>query len=504
MCVSHCWGSDPGRVPKTLKANIESFQDRIPWDSLSAKFQESITFTWTLGIRRIWIDSLCIIQDDNADWQVQGAQMGSIYSNSHLTISAVRSSNADDGLFSAADSVPAAYELCMPGQDDAARPSGLLCRPLLSHVQHSEGRLTEQEEIQLDLMSGILQAPESKFVNTPLIRRAWVLQERLLSPRVLHFGREELSWECVEHCACQCSESLHYGGLSGLILDSNGQPFKNAEGNKSALNPKREFSPAALAAVIEADGAVAIFRKWIRLVQEYSTLQLTYKSDIFPALSGLAKAFGHTLSANYYAGLWQGFLQTGLLWKVTGRGGRSEPWRAPSWSWASADTPVRYFLKDEEEELLEQCQVVDISCSSAASDPMAQLTAGYIVLRGLLFTSKVRHQAGRLFHGDVINFDFMHNRSGRPSADYDMTVPGPGYIAEGMPLSCFFVGKGSRWKQNFVLVLKPVAVEHGVDAASVETYKRVGVIEVPEWTAEGVDVFGRLLSEASETNVRII
>lgn len=72
----------------------------IPWFELPKTFQEAIALTRKLGVRYLWIDSLCIIQDDHHGWEVESAKMATIYSLSYLTIAATHAADSQQGCFS--------------------------------------------------------------------------------------------------------------------------------------------------------------------------------------------------------------------------------------------------------------------------------------------------------------------------------------------------------------------------------------------------------------------
>lgn len=97
-CLSHCWGEH--QPLKTLAENFQTFKhEGISWDSFPKTFQEAITFSRSLNIRYLWIDSLCIIQDNNDDWNLQAANMASIYQHSLITLAATGSATCHEGLF---------------------------------------------------------------------------------------------------------------------------------------------------------------------------------------------------------------------------------------------------------------------------------------------------------------------------------------------------------------------------------------------------------------------
>jgi hypothetical protein len=96
-CLSYCWGQ--GMTLKTTQETLDLHKARIPWQSLPKTFQDAIEFTRRLGVRYIWIDSLCIIQHDKEDWERESAKMYEVYRKSYLTLAATSSANAEGGCF---------------------------------------------------------------------------------------------------------------------------------------------------------------------------------------------------------------------------------------------------------------------------------------------------------------------------------------------------------------------------------------------------------------------
>ncbi|KFA76717.1 hypothetical protein S40288_09390 [Stachybotrys chartarum IBT 40288] len=96
VTLSHCWG---GVVPtKLLKTNLSDFKDHIQFDQLPKTFQDAIVVTQNLGARYLWIDSLCIIQDDEQDWQHEAAMMVDVYRNAICNLTAASSRDSSGGL----------------------------------------------------------------------------------------------------------------------------------------------------------------------------------------------------------------------------------------------------------------------------------------------------------------------------------------------------------------------------------------------------------------------
>lgn len=242
--------------------------------------QDAIAVTRELSVRYLWIDSLCIVQDSLEDWSHEAAQMASIYESAFLTIGAT-STGSDEEAF--------LYPLRAPLKFQVKTLEGTF-EDL--YVQPAEG----YEERQLE--------------NQPLLQRAWCYQERLLSPRMLHFTRRELSWECRGIFDCQCGNTVDHGNTTFEKIDL--------------------FSNMAQPGL------------WRRIVKNYSDLNLTLEKDRLPALSGLAQKAQESRKDKYLAGLWSRTLVDDLCWRTYGPKGQLQEWRAPSWSWASVDSHVQW------------------------------------------------------------------------------------------------------------------------------------------------------------------
>ncbi|EGO60115.1 hypothetical protein NEUTE1DRAFT_36552, partial [Neurospora tetrasperma FGSC 2508] len=171
--LSHRWASRG--MLKLEVNNCEDFQREIPWKNLPKTYQDAIEATRRLGIRYIWIDSLCIIQDspDGKDWVAESAKMKSVHENSHINFAAADAMDSTQGCFFERD------------------PFSI--RPL---------RL----RIDLERKSGYYYAAGShrfayNVAPAPLYRRGWVYQERTLAPRIIHCCAKQLYWECLESIA---------------------------------------------------------------------------------------------------------------------------------------------------------------------------------------------------------------------------------------------------------------------------------------------------------------
>lgn len=336
ITLSHCWGES--KFLKLTKITYHRLQAGILGpETLSKTFQDAFRICQELGIRYLWIDALCIFQDSDEDWQREAACMGHVYENSFCNIAATAASNSDEGCFKARD---------------------------ISMVQPCTIKTTWSNQINesWEIMAESFWA--SRIAQAPLNSRGWVVQERWLSPRILHYGRHQILWECSELSACETYE----GGLP--------EPLQNRAS-------KFKLDPAGDASVPSDSGH---YRSWARIVELYSAAKLTKPHDKLIALSGIAQRMQNLLGDHYLAGLWRRHLPSQLLWSLSHRvvkpPTRPKPYRAPSWSWASMDVGVRFPLEDDGTSLI---TVISVGVTPVTSDATGQIRDGFIRIKGKIF-----------------------------------------------------------------------------------------------------------------------
>lgn len=335
LALSHCWGTDHS-PPKTTHETISSSRHKTPWWSLSKTFKDAIELTRELGIQHVWIDSLCIIQDDTDDWVRESSSMASIYANSFLTIAATGSEDGRGGLFRN----PLAVERFTMLDSDGI-PTTLYAR---------------EDEVGEHL---------------PLMKRGWAFQERYLSPRLIHFTPTELVWECKTSCTCECGrlEESSYG----------------------LRNHKWYYRIGTLQGVFGTGHR----NTWPTIIRLYSDCQLTKMEDKLPALSGLAqetrkRCLSSTVNpGRYLAGLWESGLLYQLHWIQESY---VAPIRcgtvAPSWSWASVTGRISLPSFTEAGNLFE-ASITSSHCSTSTDDPYGQVSGGFLNLSTVLIRVKV-------------------------------------------------------------------------------------------------------------------
>lgn len=172
VALSHCWGplKDDEKFC-TYKRNIEQLKTHIDFDALPRTFRDTVTVARGLGIDYVWIDSLCIIQDDDDDWQNESRKMEQVFNVAYCTIGASSAESSLDGFL--ADPSPRSVVMLPSSRAGAA----YVC-------------------IDIDDFHGDVELG-------PLNSRGWVLQERALSRRTIFFTSTQVYWECGAGIHCE-------------------------------------------------------------------------------------------------------------------------------------------------------------------------------------------------------------------------------------------------------------------------------------------------------------
>jgi len=299
-CLSHCWGQTRSKHI-TRHSNYSDNVRGIPITELPATFRDAIKTTRAPRVDYLWIDSLCIIQDDDADWNLHVGVMADVYRNAYITLAAGASIDDDGGFFGSTNEKHTKIRVVKRG-----------------------GKSCDTIDLHLRLAVTHPHASDS-YSTSPLEQRGWVFQERLLSRRFLCFDKNEIQWECLEDVACTCSS------VNGCF---NSQ--YNTANHKPAF-PRSRPIKWELARLKDLDSD-AIQQCWGSMVEVYSQKALTFPKDKLPALAGLAKAFAEASNDTYIYGHWRKNLPRELLWRrERGDATLGRPERdVPSWSWPAA------------------------------------------------------------------------------------------------------------------------------------------------------------------------
>lgn len=345
VALSHCWG---GRIsPLLTTETLATFQNEIPYTALPSNFQDAITITRNLGIQYLWIDSFCILQDSKQDWEHESKQMGLIYRNSTVTISAAASRGSTHGILKS-------------GEDVKHNPMARSLRLGGSNRENTEV-IVERRDVDRENLKRLQ-------IYGPLGRRGWTLQESILSPRHLYYGARQLYWRCPEG----------YESADGAPLG-----LETPEDTYDEL-PCVLYSDILRQPQSKPFDISTLLSDYYRMVTEYSQRELTFDSDKLPAFSGLVQRLHPALGGNYLAGLWSSDLARGLLWyKEMVTCNHVQPYRAPSWSWAVTNEPV-ITQTDALEPGPWDMQLLDHSIIHRdTSNPYGEITSGHIIVEGL-------------------------------------------------------------------------------------------------------------------------
>jgi hypothetical protein len=383
----------------------------------------------------VWIDSLCIIQDDSQDWLEKGGKMDQVYKNAHVTIVATSATCSTDGFLHNKSAESRIIVPVINGGLDSST-TDIILQPLSYGPMAHYHREVEQS-----------------VWNS----RAWTTQERYLSQRTLHFAATQVYWEC-------CSETKAESGQKkpGLIMPNINAVLREkfdaevAEHQETALYEDTYDYEEEEEAGASSSGELGLFPTpdfddlealrevysfWTCIVNDYSPCKLTYATDKLPALAGLAAetaraiaTFSSPRHARYLAGIWVGNLAQGLMWKYVypeqhvscipkkQPGNR----RAPTWSWMSCDGQV-YFKGEESSEADEAVEVIEFiefhhkgihssgstSHSSTGSNPFIGYDGGILEIAAKRVRVSLSGHTGRsIFNGhvDEPRFDmFLHS-----------------------------------------------------------------------------------------------
>jgi hypothetical protein len=423
MCLSYCWGQ--ADFIQLTGRSLEDLQRGVDVKRLPRVFREFIQVARDFGVRYVWIDSLCILQDSEEDWQTESGKMADIYNNSFVTVAATGARNPHDMLFSTSPNLSF---------------GSVHCR-IIRHFPYW---------------------PTADAF--PLLERGWALQERILSPRTLHFGPDEISWECLGSWHSECRQEFFESDLA-----------KKAD----FFDISRSPSPTKF--------GVEQQNLWRRLIVQYSHNRLTKSADKLPALSGIAEVWKRACRQDYLAGLWSGSLVDDLVWYASpsnpslgvakkdhhkrAPSWRAPSWRAPSWSWAALDIPVAYddtviFLRKTKCPLRPYCKVLAATCVPIGKSTTGQISSGFLELMCPIMTWEGEDGTVMSIEGECHELEVYFDDE--PYLEHDLSLVRVATHAD-------------FESSDFLLILSPVEGKEG-------TYQRVGLARCDpfEWPREAM------------------
>jgi len=342
--LSYCWGSNGPRLT-TTRENLAQRLCGLSTSALPPTFRDAFKVARILKIRYLWIDSLCIVQDDPTDWQREAMKMGDIYQAAYITLVSAAARSTNDGFLKR---IRPTHVVAVPFQ--SSRHPDVTGRYYVSPPSPSRNGELFYEDV----------------TGSAWNNRGWTFQERLLSQRLLFFGENALHFEC---------RTLRWSeGYDGDLKRTN----------------------RLLEGIQKGSDTASLRQSWEHLIREYSYRSFTFNNDKLPALSSLAAEVAKALSnggvsSSYLGGLWTSDLPGCLLWVSSRLPGdinkqnSKNVYIAPSWSWCSAKGIITWPLYSRENAECE-CSVLKTSLRLGHNDHMGRLRGGSITLHGFIAT----------------------------------------------------------------------------------------------------------------------
>jgi hypothetical protein len=387
IALSHCWGNTEHQPVQTTTQTLLQHYKEISWAALGQTFQDAILITRELGLQFLWIDSLCIIQDSDSDWETESARMAEVYLNSLMTLAATASLDGSGGCLFPRSPINVGLG---DTETDLSTGEKIRLRTVAPEVADAFFRKpVRYGHDNIRMKRGSIET------GAPLLNRAWVYQETVLSPRTVHFHSEELIWECREDVSCECGyykfpevpEEIY--GMARHITSTWKSPFSMLQFNNKGLKSPEN-----------------ILQEWYRIIDAYSGLKLTHDGDRLPALAGLASRFAETLDTSYLAGLWLSDLWRGLLWKrnssVTCRRLSGPKATIPTWSWASlipihdaTVAPSIEYPKDRSIQVDDRFTILSAKCPLLGKNAFGQVNGGLLQVKAALAKDSTASNPGQ-------------------------------------------------------------------------------------------------------------
>jgi hypothetical protein len=374
--LSYCWGD--AKQVKLQNENLAEFTSAIPEDTLPQTIKDAIILTRALDISHIWIDALCIIQDNAYDWEVEAAKMASVYGGAHVVISAARGESCESGFLGPRRYSHQAVYLGSDGRNP---------EPMYAFLE--AGNCVDAGERMHDfVLSGYL-SEKNLATACPVYGRGWCLQEQVLAARLVHFTDSEMVMECAEAVACECDAVT-------------GQNKQQCLPNNPPELPPTPRKPHWYQTTRIAKDVKQVLGAWWSCVEQYSVRHLSAETDRLPAISGIAESLSECGLGSYGAGIWEADLPSGLLWGVIPRHPakprRPAEYTAPSWSWASVMAPVLRpdqplplsLLGDKAGLLPARAEVVKVECEPRSVSPFGRLLGASLILKATVIALEAR------------------------------------------------------------------------------------------------------------------
>lgn len=312
FALSYCRSEKP--FLHTITTNLAQNKTEIKLASLPVLIQDAIHVTRQLGYQHLWIDALCIIQDDQEDFTHETARVKEIISSADLTISTLIADNCHTGLFR-----PRPRRVMHPVPLDFAESS--------SHLLGKSKAIFPEYTTKKTDSSG------------PVHTCAWTLQEQLLSPRILWFADGMLHWECAAGNRLEVDPMGDNENTWQRKCDDDLDQWNDIRASTwTVLSEKKDYSQTT------TDTGLPPFEIWKILLREYSKRQMKV-SDRLAGLNSISQSLASVSGNHFRGGIWQGDrLFESLCWKIDKPLLPPSESSTPSWSWTCANGEISFDL----------------------------------------------------------------------------------------------------------------------------------------------------------------
>jgi hypothetical protein len=319
IALSHPWGDPPHFC--TFTSNIEEYKQKIEFGKLPATFQNAVTITRGLGFRYLWIDSICIIQGPDGDFNKEAKRMEDVFSSAYCVLAASSAKGQSDGF------LKKRHEREYLTFVRNGLPHFYVCNFIDDFNQH--------------------------VLEGPLNKRGWVLQERALAHRTIYFTNKQTYWECGGGVRCETLTKMHKSVLFSLsnllLLFTICLPMLTMNSTLASFIGDPNFPEVAI-----QSSTGAKIRLYQDLYMQYSRLKFTRIWDRPIAIAGLEKRLMHAFNTHgefgVFDGDWHGLLRRALLWH---RGSdettldriafpADRQMVVPTWSWMAYKGGIEY------------------------------------------------------------------------------------------------------------------------------------------------------------------
>lgn len=362
--LSYVWGEK--QPHRTTSNNLKEYEFGINPKFIPATIWDAIRVTRFLGLRYLWVDSFCIIQDSDSDKAAEISKIQIYFRDSYITIIAASAGRVSQGFLqqTSSNTSPVTTLPYVIDDNTTGTMSVYSYEDIYPHYKDPDTDVMHQHQ-------------------DPTTTRAWCLEERVLSPRRLIFRVHALRYECHK-----TSININGSLIGGMDNDS----LRYITGQYEYCHPAQLpiFGDGSSTGTPEI--AETIRLDWHYFITQYTQRIITRSKDKLLAFGGIAEHF-HQLwtrlgvETQYAAGVWTHQLVTDLLWERYAhdeRGVQSLPYlfRAPSWSWAAIDNSVVFELSEEKAYFSVQCGIEKCEVGlKERSYPYGEVTTGMLVLR---------------------------------------------------------------------------------------------------------------------------